>query len=84
MNTITHTYQSVKNSEISPRKNNKLQLDCGVYMSSHGASQQGIMAGMSLGFSSHPRTILNEKKKLVKKSMEITVNSVTQAVKVRI
>ena len=49
----------------------------------HGASQQAIMAGMSMGFAPHPKTIFNRKKDLAVLSHQITKEKINQALKVK-
>lgn len=38
----------------------------------HGASEQAMVTGMTMGFCPHPRTIFNKKKILAEKSLSLT------------
>lgn len=64
------------------QKNNKLQSDCGLFLSMHGASEQAMVTGMTMGFCPHPRTIFNKKRILAEKSLSLTNEKITEALKV--
>ncbi|KAM7427560.1 hypothetical protein ABFA07_021324 [Porites harrisoni] len=63
------------------QKNNPLQQDCGLHLSFHGASDDALTAGSLLGFSTHPRSVLNHKKGLSGKSIHKTQAIVESAIK---
>lgn len=66
------------------QKNNPLQQDCGVHLSLHGASADALTSGALLGFSTHPRSILNHKKKRALKSTSNIDTIVQNAIKVTV
>ncbi|CAH3178385.1 unnamed protein product, partial [Porites lobata] len=66
------------------QKNNRLQQDCGLHLSFHGASDDALTAGSLLGFSTHPRSVLNHKKGLSGKSIHKTQAIVESAIKVHV
>ncbi|KAL9961091.1 hypothetical protein ACROYT_G029973 [Oculina patagonica] len=63
------------------QKNNTLQQDCGVHLSFHGASDDSLTAGSLLGFSTHPRSVLNHKKTRAMKSSSSTNTIIKTAIK---
>ena len=66
------------------QENNRLQQDCGLHLSFHGASDDALTAGSLLGFSTHPRSVLNHKKGLSGKSIHKTQAIVESAIKVHV
>ncbi|CAH3108770.1 unnamed protein product [Porites lobata] len=72
-------------SYFTNQKNNPLQQDCGLhFLSFHGASDDALTAGSLLGFSTHPRSVLNHKKGLSGKSIHKTQAIVESAIKVHV
>ncbi|KAK3722861.1 hypothetical protein QZH41_020447, partial [Actinostola sp. cb2023] len=61
------------------QKNNKPQSDSGLYLATHGTSNQCLMAGMTLGFSIHPRTVYSRKKDMIQIGQDMMTKKIQDA-----